>query len=131
MEAETHSVVTANGRSIQATFYSPSGTVHTAVLIVNAMGVSQKFYAPLASWLADGGYLAATFDYAGIGQSRVPDLTKLDVDILDWARFDCDAMLVEWLRRSRPASAATFPASADARWATGLRASSDNGAAGA
>ena len=99
MEAQTYSVATANGQSIQATFYTPSRTVRAAVLIVAAMGVGQKFYAPLAVWLAERGYLTATFDCIGIGQSRVADLAKLDVDILDSARFDCDAMLVELQRR--------------------------------
>ncbi len=31
------------------------------------MGVAQSFYAPLASWLAAQGFLAATFDLRGIG----------------------------------------------------------------
>ena len=41
-----------------------------AVLIVPAMGVPQKYYEPLAAWLAGEGYAAATFDYRGMGLSR-------------------------------------------------------------
>jgi predicted alpha/beta hydrolase len=89
------SVVTRNGNAIQATLFHPEGDPQAAVLIVPAMGVSQSFYGPLAAWLARQGYLAATFDYVGIGRSRVSDLAHLDVNILDWARFDCDAMLAE------------------------------------
>lgn len=91
----SHSVVTRNGNAIQASFFHPEGDPRAAVLIVPAMGVSQNFYGPLAAWLACQGYLAATFDYVGIGRSRVSDLARLDVNILDWARFDCDAMLAE------------------------------------
>lgn len=91
----SHSVVTRNGNAIQASFFHPEGDPQATVLIVAAMGVSQSFYGPLAAWLARRGYLAATFDYVGIGRSRVSDLASLDVDIVDWARFDCDAMLAE------------------------------------
>jgi predicted alpha/beta hydrolase len=53
----------------------------------------------LATWLADNQYLVATFDYVGIGRSRVSNLPDLDIDILDWARFDCDAMVSELQQR--------------------------------
>jgi predicted alpha/beta hydrolase len=82
-----------NGRSIQATFFRPEAEAKAAVILAPAMGVAQKFYFPLASWLAARGFLTATFDYCGIGLSRVPDLRRLDSNIIDWARFDCDAML--------------------------------------
>ena len=87
-------IVTAkNGRTIQATIFRPQGEVKAAVLIVAAMGVSQGYYAKFASWLAEQGYAVATFDYSGTGASRVGDPRRVDGDILDWARFDCDAMV--------------------------------------
>jgi predicted alpha/beta hydrolase len=88
-------VVTRNGNAIQASFFHPEGDARAAVLIVPAMGVSQNFYGPLAAWLARQGYLAATFDYGGLGRSSVSDLARLDVHILVWARFDCHALLAE------------------------------------
>ncbi len=57
------------------------------------MGVPQRFYTDFANWLADQGYLAVTFDYLGMGRSRRVPLRQLDVDILDWARHDCSAVL--------------------------------------
>ena len=63
------------------------------MLIVPAMGVSQKFYAPLASWLAAQGFLVATFDFSGIGLSRHGSLRQLKVNVIDWARFECAAMI--------------------------------------
>lgn len=83
------------GRVIEATFFHPETSPRAALLIVPAMGVNQRFYASLAAWLADHGYLVATFDYVGIGRSRVQRLAELDVDILDWARVDCDVMVRE------------------------------------
>lgn len=87
------SIVAKNGCTIQATFFHPDGKPRAAALIVPAMGVSQSYYAPFAAWLAAQGHLVATFDYSGTGLSDNGDIRKLDLDIIDWARFDCDAMI--------------------------------------
>src|SRR5262245_52193391 len=93
----THSTETridnGNGHFISASWFRPAGEPRAAVLIVPAMGVPQRFYAPFAGWLAERGYLVATFDYVGMGLSRNGHLRDLDVDILDWARHDCSTML--------------------------------------
>jgi predicted alpha/beta hydrolase len=86
-------VATPNGFKLQANFFHPQNEMRASVLIVPAMGVKQTFYAPLAAWLAEQGYLAVTFDYSGIGLSGSGALRKLDVDILGWALNDCVAML--------------------------------------
>lgn len=78
---------------VVARFFAPPGEAKAAVLVVPAMGVTQAYYAPFAAWLAAQGYLVATFDYRGIGQSRHGRLRGLDVDVLDWARQDCAAMI--------------------------------------
>jgi len=57
-------VKTNNGYQLSATFYIPDGEVKAAVLIVPAMGVSQKYYSSFASWTA------AVLDRA---QSRWPN----------------------------------------------------------
>ena len=63
------------------------------MLIAPAMGVSQDYYQPFASWLAAQGFTTATFDYRGTGLSRPGSLRGFDADILDWARLDCAAMI--------------------------------------
>jgi len=78
---------------VVARFFAPPGEAKAAVLVVPAMGVTQAYYAPFAEWLAAQGYLVATFDYRGIGQSRHGRLRGLKVDVLDWARQDCAAMI--------------------------------------
>jgi predicted alpha/beta hydrolase len=90
---ETQAITAGDGQTITATFFLPAGECQAAVLIVPAMGVCQKFYAPLASWLAARGYLVATFDFSGIGLSRHGNLSKLKVNVIDWARFECAAMI--------------------------------------
>lgn len=82
-----------NGHPVSSRWYRPPGEPVGAVLIVPAMGVPQRFYADFAHWLADHGYLAVTFDYVGIGQSRLGSLRKLKVNVIDWGRYDCNAML--------------------------------------
>jgi predicted alpha/beta hydrolase len=57
------------------------------------MGVSQDYYQPFASWLAQQGFTAATFDYRGTGLSRTGTLRGFKADIFDWARLDCAAMV--------------------------------------
>ncbi len=99
---EQQSIPLPNGLAIEATFFRPAAAPDAAprsagargsVLIVPAMGVAQGYYAPLAAWLAAQGYAAATFDFAGIGLSHNGGMRKLGVNILDWARHDCAAML--------------------------------------
>lgn len=84
---------TPEGQQLAATIFAPAAPSPPAVLIVPAMGVTQSSYAPFAAWLASQGYLTATFDYRGIGDSRHGPLRDLQVDILGWAGSDCATML--------------------------------------
>lgn len=89
-----------NGHPLASHWYRPTGEPRGYLLIVPAMGVEQRFYAPFAAWLAERGYLAITFDYLGMGQSRNGSLRGLEVDVLGWARHDCSAMLAAALAES-------------------------------
>ena len=71
----------------------PAERAKGAVLIVPAMGVPQRFYAPLASFLAERGFTTLTFDFRGIGGSKHGPLAKLDADIVAWAERDTAAAL--------------------------------------
>lgn len=94
-------VATADGKTIAARFFAPDRAPGGTVLLVPAMGVSQRYYEPLAGWLADRGFLVGTFDYRGTGRSRRGRLRDCQADILDWARYDCAAM-VETLAARAP-----------------------------
>lgn len=83
-----------NGQPLASHWYRPEGSLRGAVLIAPAIGVKQRFYADFAEWLAAQGYMAVTFDYLGMGQSRNGSLRALkDIDIFHWARHDCSVML--------------------------------------
>jgi predicted alpha/beta hydrolase len=89
-------VPTAGGHQLAARFFAPGsggGAARGAVLIVPAMGVAQSYYAAFAAWLAEQGFVAATFDYQGIGESRRGSLRGVRADIVSWASCDCAAMI--------------------------------------
>ena len=90
---QTQLLPTRNNRSLSVTYYSPEGEFKGAIVIAPAMGVTQKYYAAFAKWLTTQGYLVATFDYAGTGLSKTGKLRDFDVNISDWAEFDCTAVL--------------------------------------
>jgi predicted alpha/beta hydrolase len=68
------------------------------------MGVTQSYYSRFAEWLAARGYLAATFDYRGIGQSAPATLRGFDIDIRDWATQDC-AAVIDFMKAQAPSRA--------------------------
>ena len=94
-------IATQDGVEISATFYQSKGKAKGAVLIVPAMSAPQSYYQPFAEWLAGEGYVVATFDYRGTGDSREGSLRGYKADILDWAKLDCGAM-VEALAAKAP-----------------------------
>jgi predicted alpha/beta hydrolase len=90
---ESVQVRTSAGQEIAAEIFSPPGEVRGAALVVPAMGVTQAYYASFAGWLAGEGFLAATFDYRGIGRSRKGRLRDVDATVIDWGAVDCAAMV--------------------------------------
>lgn len=94
MGTETKLNITASdGYRLSGTQYVPDGDERGVVLIVSAMGVAQRFYTPVARWLAAQGWRVITFDYRGMGESRNGSLRDLKIDLQGWARLDCDAAL--------------------------------------
>ncbi len=86
-------IPTANGQTLSVSFFDAAGEIKGTVIIAAAMGVGQRYYQPFAEWLAGQGYLVATFDYSGTGLSQVESLRESQVNISDWAQFDCAAVI--------------------------------------
>jgi predicted alpha/beta hydrolase len=91
-------LVSTGGVSIAARFHEPPARPRGVVVIGGAMGVRQDFYAAFAQWLATQGYLVASFDYRGMGDSQRGPLRGLRADLFDWTD-DFDAVIAEALRR--------------------------------
>jgi predicted alpha/beta hydrolase len=86
-----------DGFPLQGTMYGEPAEAAAALLIAPAMGVSQRYYAEFAAWLAGQGHVVLSFDYRGMGDSRPPEhkrsLRGLDADVLTWAERDAAAAL--------------------------------------
>jgi len=87
------------GAVIAARFYAAPGAPRAAVVIGGAMGVRQDYYAPFAQWLALQGYLVASFDYRGVGESRRAPLRRVDADLFSWTD-DFDTVIAAALQRA-------------------------------
>lgn len=90
-------VPAADGYALAASTFGDAAAARAGVLVVPAMGVDQRYYAPFASWLADRGCFVATFDYRGMGRSRPPrfgrSLRGFEADVVTWATRDAPAMV--------------------------------------
>jgi predicted alpha/beta hydrolase len=87
------SITLPDGTSLVFRNFCVTDSPQAAVIIPSAMGVAQKFYTQFAQWLASQGYHVTTFDYRGIGFSAPPTLRGFPVNIFDWARQDCAAVI--------------------------------------
>ena len=102
---EARRIEVDRGAAIELRLFAPAaGAAVGAVLIGGAMGVRQSFYRPFAQWLADQGYVVATFDYRGVGDSRGPSLRGFEADLFAWAR-DTDAAIDALVDRAGDAAA--------------------------
>ena len=69
-------------------------TPSTAVVIACGAGIPARFYYGLARYLAVRGAAVLTFDYRGIGTSRIGNLRGMAGGMDDWAFHDIAAALV-------------------------------------
>lgn len=69
-----------------------SKTTKAIVIILPATGVLQTYYAKLARFLQKNNYTVYTFDYGGIGKSKMKPLTKFDTSLSNWATNDIESV---------------------------------------
>lgn len=82
-----------DGYPLAATLFRPQNPDGRAVLIHAATGVRREYYAKFASFLAERGFTALTFDYRGIGGSRKGSLRHFKARMRDWAEQDAAGAL--------------------------------------
>jgi predicted alpha/beta hydrolase len=99
---EAVTLTTGDGARIAARIYEPAAgeAPRGAVFIAGAMGVAMSFYHPFAEWLASEGFVALTFDYRGMGESRSGPLRRVRADIETWAREDAARALEALVQRA-------------------------------
>ncbi len=95
----------ADGYLLAGSLYLPRGTKRHAVVINSATAVPRKVYRGFASYLAHRGCAVLTYDYRGIGDSRLPamvgynqpkSLVGFKASMSDWAALDVTAA-VRWM----------------------------------
>lgn len=100
VDTASMSLRTGDGHMLSARAYEPRTPPRRAVLIAPAMGVPQRFYEPLACWLAAQGVAMMTFDFRGQGESAPPSLRGFKASITEWATQDlpaaADALCMRW-----------------------------------
>jgi predicted alpha/beta hydrolase len=90
---ESLRIVTSDGTVLSATRFIPETSNGRIVLINSATGVKQKYYEAFATFLAEKGFYAYTYDYRGIGQSRPKTLRGFKASMKDWGAFDYHTLL--------------------------------------
>lgn len=91
--------LTVSGATLVMRLFTPAQPPRASVVLCSAMSVEQGFYERFAAWLAERGYLVATFDCRGIGRSAPANLRDLQVNIVDWAQQDCTAVIAHVKQR--------------------------------
>ena len=95
-----------DGYSLAGSLFLPRGAKRHAVIISSATAVPRKIYRGFASYLAHRGCAVLTYDYRGIGGSRLPalvgynqpkSLVGFKASMSDWAALDV-AAAVRWMR---------------------------------
>lgn len=84
-------IVADDGVRIPASLFAPAGEARGAVLLAGAMGVRRRFYAPLATFLSEGGLAVLTVDYRGVGDRWPPSHGGSPARLRDWGERDLPA----------------------------------------
>jgi len=94
-------ITTEDNHLLILTHLEPTTSNGRVVLINAAMGVRQSYYADFAQFLCEHGFVVVTWDYRGIGKSRLGSLRGLHADYMTWADLDQTA-IIEWIRQQYP-----------------------------
>lgn len=71
-----------------------SGNERKIVVICPATSVHSKFYYNFANYLSMRGFTVVTFDYRGIGYSKLGSLQSFEASWITWGTVDFEAVLV-------------------------------------
>lgn len=99
---ETVRLTAADGYPLSATRYAAPGPSCGRVVVAGANAVPQRFYRPVAEFLAAHGYPTLTLDYRGIGLSRPESLRGFRMDYREWAELDLAAAVAAVAAEGEP-----------------------------
>jgi predicted alpha/beta hydrolase len=94
-------LVTDDHVAIAAVVHEPAGEARGNVLILGATATPRAYYDRFAAHLAAHGLRVLSFDYRGVGGSRLGSLRGDRSTMTDWAALDARAALA-WLKSAHP-----------------------------
>jgi len=97
----THRISTSDGHTLTGHVFEPEGEARGAVVIHGGFAIPQRFYRRIADHLARQGFVALTYDYRGMGESRTGSLRGFQASATDWGRRDWGAATL-FLRDRHP-----------------------------
>jgi predicted alpha/beta hydrolase len=86
-------IAARDGFALAATVFAPPVRPHGVVLINSATAVPRKIYRGFATYLAEQGFAAVSYDYRGTGGSRPASLRGFPARMRDWAALDVAAAI--------------------------------------
>src|SRR5215470_13132943 len=92
-----------DGYPLAATVFAPAAPPRRVVLINSATAVPRRLYRGFATYLAERGSAALTYDYRGVGGSRPRSLRGFKARMRDWAALDV-AAAIDHMRMVWPAA---------------------------
>ncbi len=102
MNRQDITIEATDGFSIASTLYSPDGPSDIFVMICAATGVKRDYYDRYALYLCGLGLTVLTYDYRGIGGSRIPpQWAGKKPTMSDWGRKDLEGV-IGWVNTHHP-----------------------------
>ena len=100
MNTEIFSIKSKNGYNLLFTLFKHDSNTpkNATILIAPAMAVLQRYYRSFAEYLSLKGYNVITFDYLGIGESKI-DIYDNTITYEDWAKYDI-TFLIDWIEQN-------------------------------
>jgi predicted alpha/beta hydrolase len=114
----------ADGFSLEATRFDPSGPTRAHLIIAGATAVPQRFYRRFALHANTLGYCVTTFDYRGIGRSAPKIMRGFNANYTDWARQDL-ATVIDQVRQQAGAKPIDYVAHSFGGHALGMVSNHD------
>ena len=86
---------------LSATLYQPQGQAKAGIIINSATAVKQSYYANFAQYLSQQGFLVVTYDYRGIGLSKLGEGLDNVFTMQQWGEYDL-AAVIDWSTEQYP-----------------------------
>ncbi len=89
----TESIKTKDGMMIRLNLYSPGNGSRGVIVLSPSADLTQEAYYDAACYFREQGYEVVSFDYRGVGDSKLQSRKRYKANLTQWAMQDLDAVL--------------------------------------